>query len=144
MGFPDIDAFPETDPERVERKIGSDIAGLLRMFGGRIPDPESNARVSELANTPERWSAGHAVFDEIRDRSLAVNPRKDKLKKMQYVFEEYCCKAMYNASRPPDPFDAEAAYFLLAYALGLAKLLGVPFDEVAAVFEWTWEWMHQI
>jgi hypothetical protein len=144
MSFPNIYSFPETDPERIDRHIGSDIAGLLAVFAGRVPDAESYARALELANAPERWSGGHAVFDAIRHRSLAIDPRQEKLRKMQYAFEEYCCKAMYNASRPSDPFDREAAFLLLAYALGLAKVAGVPFDEVIAVFDWTWEWMHQI
>ncbi|MGF1580484.1 MAG: hypothetical protein ACFCD0_14070 [Gemmataceae bacterium] len=44
------------------------IVKLLELFWDYLPDKESSACVLELAQTPGRWSAGHAVFDEIRSR----------------------------------------------------------------------------
>src|SRR5262249_54971921 len=99
-----------------------------------VLDAESHASVRELADTPNRWSAGHAVFDEVRRRLLATIKTKDKSRECQYHFEESCCQAMYNATEPPDPFDASSAFFVVAQALGWARMVKVPLDQAAAVF----------
>ena len=114
--------------------MGGYIAGLLRVFAGSAPDTESNARVLELASTPGRWSAGHAMFDEVRDRLLAATKAKGGARVSQYSFEESCCQAMYNATEPSDPFDPSSAFFVVAQALGLAQAVGIPLEVVAAVF----------
>jgi hypothetical protein len=132
MAFPDINKFPESHPGPYERQMGGYIAGLLRVFAGCVPDAESNTCVAELAANPSRWSAGHAVFDEVRRRLLAT--MTDRMRSGQYYFEESCCQAVYNATEPPDPFDPSSAFFVVGQALGLARLVGVPLDAVAAVF----------
>ena len=134
MGFPNIKSFPESHPGPYERQMGEYIGGLLRVFSGRVPDTESNAQVLELAGTPGRWSAGHAVFDEVRHRLLAATKAKAEAREWQYSFEESCCQAMYNATEPPDPFDPSSAFFVVAQALGLAQAIGIPLDVLAAVF----------
>jgi hypothetical protein len=48
MPFPDIHGFPKSHPGPYERQMGNSIAALLRLFAGRVPDQESNARVLEL------------------------------------------------------------------------------------------------
>jgi hypothetical protein len=57
--------------------MGDIIARVLRVFAGRVPDAESHGRVTELVAAPARWSAGHAVFDEVRRRLLAAMKGKD-------------------------------------------------------------------
>jgi hypothetical protein len=113
--------------------MGGFIAGLLRLFAGHVPDPESNARVAELAAAPDRWSAGHAVFDEVRRRQLAATKAEEVPRRWQYHFEESCCQAMYNAVNPPDPFDPGSAFFVAPQALGLARVVGMPVEAVVAV-----------
>jgi hypothetical protein len=103
------------------------------MFAARVPDAESNARVAELAAAPARWSAGHAVFDEVRRRLLAASKTKGDKREWQYAFEESCCKALYNAADPRDPFDPGSSFFVAPQALGLARISGVSFEEVIAV-----------
>jgi hypothetical protein len=131
---PDINKFPDSYPGPYERQMGGYLVGLLRVFAGRVPDTESHARVAELAAHPGRWSAGHAVFDEVRDRLLTATKHNDQTRSGQYSFEESCCAAMYNATNPPDPFDPSSAFFVVACALGLARLIGLPPDAVAQVF----------
>jgi hypothetical protein len=131
--FPDIHTFPESHPGPYERQMGGYIAGLLRVFVGRVPDAESNTRVLELATTPDRWSAGHAVFDEVRHRLLGAMNAEDRARECQYGFEESCCEALYNATDPTDPFDSGSAFFVAGQALGLARTVGVPVDAVVAV-----------
>jgi hypothetical protein len=113
--------------------MGGIIASLLRVFAGRVPDAESNARVAELAATPARWSAGHAVFDEVRRRLLAASKSQDQAREWQHHFEESCCQAMYNATGARDPFDPSSAFFVAPQALGLARVIEVPVADVVAV-----------
>ena len=134
MGFPNIDRFPDSHPGPYERQMGGQIVALLRLFEGRVPDAESHACVMALAANSSRWSAGHAVFDEVRRRLLAAMDRGDKNKTCQYAFEESCCQAVYNAIESPDPFDPSSAFFVVGQALGLARLVGVSLDAVAGVF----------
>ena len=133
MAFPDIHKFPESHTGPSERQMGRLIVGLLRVFTGRVPDAESNACVAELAATPARWSAGHAVFDEVRRRLLVASKDKAKILEWQHCFEESCCQAMYNATDASDPFDANSAIFVAPQALGLARAAGVPLADVVAV-----------
>ena len=133
VAFPDIQKFPECYPGPYERQMGEMIVGLLRVFAGRVPDAESNARVAELVAAPARWSAGHAVFDEVRRRLLAAEKAKDNPREWQYHFEESCCKAVYNAAEPRDPFDPGSAFFVAPQALGLAQVVGLAVAEVVAV-----------
>jgi hypothetical protein len=134
VAFPDISNFPDTAPGPYERQMGRFIVGLLRLFAGRLPDTESYAAVMALAADPRRWSAGHAVFDKIRSRLLAAMDRRDRKRSGQYSFEESCCQALYNATEPHDPFDPSSPFFVVASALGLAQLVGVPLIAVAGVF----------
>ena len=117
--------------------MGRSIAALLRLFQDRVPDSESAARVAELAATPDRWSAAHAVFDEIRRRLLKVHG--DALRARQYAFEEVCCQSLYNAAAPDDPFDASAPFFVASAAFSLAEALGCPTEPVveALTLHWT-------
>jgi hypothetical protein len=133
VAFPDNQGFPESHPGPYERQMGRLIAALLKLFSGRVPDAESNARVLELASDPSRWSAGHAVFDEVRDRLLAAMDAKDYARELQHHFEESCCQALYNATRPPAPFDPGSPFFVAGQAIGLARALGVPVEGVIAV-----------
>ena len=133
MTFPNIHTFPESHPGPYERQMGKLIADLLRLFAGRVPDTESNVRVAELSATPNRWSASHAVFDEVRQRLLAASSAKDKAREWQYALEESCCQAMYNATDAVDPFDPSSAFFVVPQALALARAAGVPLAEVVAV-----------
>jgi hypothetical protein len=133
VAFPDIHRFPESHPGPYERQMGEHIANLLRLFVGRVPDVESNARVLQLAATTSRWSAGHAVFDEVRSRLLSAINAKDRSREWQHHFEESCCQAMYNATDPPDPFDPGSAFFVAGQAIGLARAVGVHVEAVVAV-----------
>jgi hypothetical protein len=135
MEFPDIREFPESYPGPYERQMGEYIAGLLLLFQGRVPDRESNVRVLELATTPSRWSAGHALFDLVRDRLLAAMEVKDGAQCAQYGFEESCLQALYNATEPPDPFDASSPFFVAVQSLGLARVVGVPMDAVVGILD---------
>lgn len=133
MAFPNIPSFPESYPGPYERQMGKIIAALLSLFAGRVPDSESIGCVLELAAAPARWSAVHAVFDEVRRRLLRAMDARDQQREWQHHFEESCCQALYNATDPQDPFDPASAFFVAGSALGLAWSVGVSVEAVVAV-----------
>src|SRR5262249_57021546 len=112
---------------------GESIAALRGVLVGRVRAAGSNTRVLELATPPDPWSAGHAVFTEVRHRLLGAMSARDRARECQYGFEESCCQALYNATDPPDPFDPGSAFFVAGQALGLARMVGVPVEAVVAV-----------
>ncbi len=93
------------------------IAGLFTcLFRGPRPRPGSRRRrVLELAT--ELAGGRHKVFDEIRRRALAAAKAGDDVRCDQYCFEELCCKAMYNAVSPRDPFDPSSPFSVAGAAL---------------------------
>lgn len=133
MGFPDINKFPLSRPGPYEVQMGRFIVGLLRLFVGRVADTESNTHVLALASKPTHWSAGHAVFDEVRRRLLAATKAKDPPSESQYAFEESCCKAIYNASDPQDPFDSCSPFFVVPQAISLARVMGIPIETIVTL-----------
>jgi hypothetical protein len=134
MGFPNIRSFPESHPGPYERQMGRYIVGLLGVFAGSVRDTASQTQILKLAGMPARRSAAQAAFDEVRRRGLTAPAAKDEAQVWQYSFEESCCKAMYNATSPPDPFDPSSAFFVVAQALSLAQAVGIPLDLIAGAF----------
>lgn len=135
MPFPEIRAFRQAYPGPYERNMGATILQLLELFRPFVPDGESVSHVIQLVQSPSHWSAGHAVADEIRNRTLAVVKSQDKLRSAQYGFEKLCCEAIYNASEPDDPFDSSSPFFIAGAALQLSSQLGVPAAGVVEVLQ---------
>jgi len=117
--------------------MGDTIVALLNLFRAKVADRESAAHIAELAATPARWSAAKDVFREIRDRLLQLHlgnqHAKTTLRGAQYVFEELCCKSLYNATYPKDPFDPSSPFSVAPAAVRLARALGMPDRAVADV-----------
>src|SRR5262245_17397608 len=133
MAFPDIQQYPQSTVGPYEHQMGSAVASLLRRFDGHVADAESHRYVSELAATPDRWSAAHAVCDELSHRLAAASNAGDQLRLLQYWFERSCCEALYNATDPSDPFDPSAPFFVAGNALRLAESVGLPNERIFAV-----------
>jgi hypothetical protein len=132
--FPSLQGFPKGRiPAPYARQMGEMIVSLLRLLEGQVPDPESHARVLELAMTQDKWHAGHKLFDVVRNRLLAAIDANDSVKCAQYSFEESCLKTMYNESNPDDPFDSVSPFFVPIEAIGLARELGIPPESVLAI-----------
>jgi hypothetical protein len=130
MAFPELHTFHRTHPGAYELQMGHSIARLVLLFAPVSADLESNGQTYRLASSPEYWSAAHAVFDEIRNRLLAAIKAKDRVREIQYYFEEACCQALYNATNPPDPFDPGSAYFVAPSAFAISQLHNIPEAQV--------------
>lgn len=128
MAFPDLSLFPRVYPGPYERQMARRVSALFALFT-QSPDRESHQFMVSFVQCPERWSAGHVVFNELRRRFLALG--EDKQRCAQYFFEECCAQALYNASYPVDPFDPSSAFFIAPAAFEFAAILGVSEAFVA-------------
>jgi hypothetical protein len=111
----------------------ADIVALLRLFRGRVPDPQTHGWALDVAADAARWKRAHAVFDRVRARNLRAIEAKDRARECQYCFEEVCLQSLYNETGPPEPFDACSPYWVIKNALVLARAIGVSVQDVAAV-----------
>jgi hypothetical protein len=132
MTFPKLDdpKWGSNHAGPYERQMGGMIHQLLTACSSHAIDPESNAALTAMAASPTTWKAAHAVFDEVRSRLLRVESN-DALT-AQYAFEEYCAKAMFNATNTDVPFNAVSAFFVVPAALDFAKAVGLDAEIVAA------------
>jgi hypothetical protein len=97
----------------------------LTFFEGRCEDKETLRKLIKLANDKSRRKEAHALFSEIRQKTLAAEKRNDQLALAQYDFEEICAKTLYNMTREPAPFDSDSPFWVLPLALKLGQMLGI-------------------
>jgi len=76
---------------------------------------------AEVAVTPNRWSAGHALFDIVNDRLLMAMRARDQLRYLQHELEWSCLQALYNATSPVHPFAPGSPFWVAGAALRLAS-----------------------
>jgi len=104
----------------------------LTFFEGRCEDKKTLRKLITLANDRSRRKEAHALFSEIRQKTLAAEKRNDQLAVAQYNFEEICAKTLYNMTREPAPFDPDSPFWVLPLALELGQMLGVTdTDEIS-------------
>lgn len=113
--------------------MAEDIIALLRLFDGRVPDPETHAWVTSLATDNSKWPDAHRAFDQVRRRTLAAIADRDVQRETQYMFEESCLKSLCNETPARDPFDSDSPYWIVSCAIHLARQIGVPITEVIAI-----------
>lgn len=111
-----------------------DMIALLILFQGRVPDKESNLEVLDLVQTKDQWAHAYDIFSSIRAKTLTAEKNKDKLKLLQYSFEEVCAKSVYNlfcyAYEEEDPFDLDSPYWVIKNALYLAHELNIDEKQI--------------
>jgi hypothetical protein len=97
----------------------------LMFFEERCEDKETLRKLIALANDKARRKQAHALFNEIRKKTLAAERSGNRLALAQYAFEEICAKTLYNITLEPAPFDPDSPFWVLPRALKLGQLLGV-------------------
>jgi hypothetical protein len=97
----------------------------LTFFEERCEDKETLRKLITLAKDSSRRKEARAVFQEIRQKTIAAGKRKDQLSLAQYDFEEICAKTLYNLTGGPAPYDSDSPFWVLPLALELGRVLGV-------------------
>jgi hypothetical protein len=113
--------------------MAEDIVALLRLFEAHASDRQTHAWVAALAAEPSKWSDAHRVFVRVRDRTLKAIASGDHLREGQYMFEEICLKSLYNETAAIDPFDSDSPHWIIKCAIGRARQLGLPIQELIAI-----------
>jgi hypothetical protein len=110
--------------------MAEDILALLRLFAPYASDRETHAWVTALALDRSKWPNAHRIFDRVRRRTLAAIKARDRLRESQYMFEEICLKSLYNETAATDPFDSDSPHWITKCAIGRARMVGVPVQQV--------------
>jgi hypothetical protein len=97
----------------------------LTLFEARCEDKATLRKLITLAEDRSRRKEAHALFSEIRQKTLAAEKRKDEFALAQYAFEEICAKTLYNLTHEPAPFDPDSPFWVLPLALNLGRRLGI-------------------
>nr|WP_315383941.1 hypothetical protein [uncultured Sphingomonas sp.] len=103
---------------------------MLNVFEGLCEDRDTLLRLIETASDRGKWATAHALFQDIRQKTLQAEISNNRALLNQYSFEEICAKTLYNLSGPSASFDADSAFWVLplGVALGREKGLKHPFE----------------
>lgn len=97
---------------------------LLTVFENVCEDSDTLRQLSAMVADRGSWQGGYALFQQIQQKTLKAEKRRDELALTQYAFEEICAKTLYNLSRSPAPFDADSAFWVVPLAGALGRRLG--------------------
>jgi hypothetical protein len=101
------------------------MLATFTFFEARCEDKDTLRKLITLANDRSRRKEAHALFSEIRQKTLAAEERDDQLALAQHNFEEICAKTLYNMTHEPAPFDLDSPFWVLPLALELGQMLGI-------------------
>jgi hypothetical protein len=104
--------------------IISAMLEMLAVFERACQDRDTLRRLSAMAASRAEWPKAHALFQEIRHKTLEAEKRGDELALAQYQFEEICAKTLYNLSHSTAPFDADSAFWVVPLGVALGRRLG--------------------
>jgi hypothetical protein len=79
------------------------IVRAVEFFLPRCGDPTTMNELHRMALDRTQWRFAHDLFGRIRDKTLRVDRRGNRLLQCQYSFEELCAKTLYNLSEHYDP-----------------------------------------
>jgi hypothetical protein len=104
--------------------IISAMLEMLAVFESACEDGDTLRRLSLMALNRGKWRDGHALFQEVRQKTLKAEKGGDELALAQYAFEEICAKTLYNLSNSSALFDADSAFWVVPLGVDLGRKLG--------------------
>jgi len=114
-------------------KVVSDMAGLIQLLAPHCEDRGTIDKLSAMVADHRKWTKAHALFDQIRDKTLLAERANNRRLTCQYLFEETCAKTLYNLSGSQAPFDADSPYWIIPNAISFARQAGVDDARVLKV-----------
>ena len=110
------------------------IIGLLELFLEKVSDRETMDELNKMSRDSNSWSQAHDLFQRIRVKNLEAIRNNNELLEAQYCFEEVCAEALYNLTRPEEPFDPDTPFWIIPNAFKLAHHISVdPMDVVGII-----------
>ena len=110
-----------------------EITRLIEVFAVRSQDRSTLDELHRMIGDRSSWHKAHELFQQIRQKTLAAERRKDELAECQYLFEEVCAKTLYNLTGRPAPFDADSPYWIVPNAMSLARRMGINESEIIKI-----------
>jgi hypothetical protein len=109
-------------------------ARILDLCCRRTKCPIAVHLVSMIATRRFLWRWGHVAFDEVRCLTLRYESgkSKDELYGGLLYLAENVAKVTYNATNPPDPFDAEAGAWVVSCLRSIVNKVNDPEFETMA------------
>lgn len=104
-----------------------------KLFGEHVRDKESNLQVMELTADIDKWPLAHDLFNQVRRRHLIAIDGKHSILQYQYSFEEICLKTLYNESDSDAPFDSDSPFWVVPFAIELARQIGIRDEDVLSI-----------
>ena len=98
---------------------------LLALFQPHCRDTETMKELRALLHEPQDWVKAHYLSTRIRTKAIAAVKEGDLKGEMQFSFEETCAKVLHNLSESKKPFEYDTPYWIIPFALKLAKLLAI-------------------
>ncbi len=114
-------------------KMLNDVKSLIEMFAAGLRDRSTLDELHTMIGDHKTWPKAHALFQRIRQKTLAAEKQGDSLAECQYLFEEVCAKTLYNLSGQPAPFDPDSPYWIIPNALSLARRMNIHESEITKI-----------
>jgi hypothetical protein len=118
--------------------IARQMIDLIDLFKPHCQDVSTLEELRAVLSESHRWVEAHDLFSKIRSKTLAKSRNHIV---GQYSFEEICAKTIYNLTDERDrenagtlpPFDDDSPYWVVPFALRLAKKLGIEAARIQDV-----------
>jgi hypothetical protein len=104
--------------------ITASMSEMLAVFEEICKERETLRQLSAMVSDRGRWQNAKVLFEQIRNKTLKAEKRKDDLALAQYSFEEICAKTIFNLTYPDAPFDSDSAFWVIPRAIALGRKLG--------------------
>ncbi|MGE3802530.1 MAG: hypothetical protein AB7H80_16050 [Candidatus Kapaibacterium sp.] len=111
-------------------KVLNDMLALIYLLEPHCKDQVTITALAQMVLERRAWHKAHALFIEIRKKTLCAERLGDTKLVSQYMFEEICAKTLYNLSYPIAPFDPDSPYWIIPNAIAFARCAGVPDEQV--------------
>jgi hypothetical protein len=85
--------------------------------------------ILHIADHPMEWVNAHNAFSTLRTTTLDLESARDRTKEERLFLclvglAENAAKVIYNATDPPDPFDADSGWWIAVCLKSFLDLLG--------------------
>jgi hypothetical protein len=119
------------------------IGELVALFLPHCADRSTLFELKAMTSNPKQWREAHKLFSRIRGKTLTADKTSNRRLQIQYSFEEFCAKTLYNIADHSEgfssaylpPFDEDAPLYVVPCAIALSQELGIDgfsFDSVKA------------
>jgi hypothetical protein len=127
--------FESLPPERRPKWASSVLKVVVDRCGINSPPIQT---VLDIAEQPTKWVEARRVFQMLRDIGFTFDERKDLTREEELLNRVLClaeivCRVLYNATSPPNPFDANSGWWV---AVCLKRVLDYLDDPVFSESAW--------